>query len=158
MSPTGNSIPTKWRIFDLISTLHPFATLETTKTLALNCTLGKLGATFTVDLWDVRNNMWKDFEEKMQRLRNIPLWLRDLTSDFLSTISQASNISWEAQLDPYLWVWSDDTPTNGSFLLSNAQLYELLRKKPIEWVYLNTNGEGRIVKLNGKKMETIVGL
>lgn len=73
----------------------------------------------------------------MRRLRSIPQWLRDLTQEFLSEIAQALNISWEAQLDSDLWQWSDDTPTDGGFLLSNAQIYDLLRTKSTEWEYIN---------------------
>lgn len=137
LSPENNSIPTQWSLSDLIFALHPFATLDDDPNLGLTCTLEKLEATLTVDLWDVRTNTWRDFEEKMQRLRNIPQWIRDLTFDFLIAISQASNISWDEQLNSDLWVCSDNTPTNGSFLLSNAQLYDLLRKKPIEWTNFN---------------------
>lgn len=73
----------------------------------------------------------------MHRLRSIPRWLCDLTMDFLSEIAQAFNISWEEQLDSNLWQWSDNTPTNGGFLLSNSQIYNLMRTKSTEWEYLN---------------------
>lgn len=70
-------------------------------------------------------------------IKEHPLWLWDLTTEFVDAISQASNISWDLQLDPDLWVWSDNTPIDNNFLLSNAQLYDLLSKKSIEWTYLN---------------------
>lgn len=82
-----------------------------------------------VDLLDTRTNTWKTFDEKMRRLRSIPQDLQDLTMDFIEDISQATHISWDNQLDPNLWEWSDDTPIEGGFLLKNAQIYTLPKEK-----------------------------
>lgn len=92
LSLANNSIPAQWRLSDLIFALHPFATFEDDKIHGLNRTLGKLGATLAVDLWDIRNSTWRDFEEKMQILRNILQWLKDLTSDFLTTLSSVKHL------------------------------------------------------------------
>lgn len=40
-----NSLPTHWKISDIINALHPFVALSTDHTIALNSTLGKLGVT-----------------------------------------------------------------------------------------------------------------
>lgn len=40
-------------------------------------------------------------------------------------------------MDPDIWEWPDDTPTNRGFLLTNGQIYNLLKEKSTEWVYLN---------------------
>lgn len=73
-------------------------------------------------------------DEKLQRLLQ---WLCDLTQDFLVNISLATNITWNAKLDANIWVWSDDTPIDGGFLLSNAQIYVLLQQKSTKWIHLN---------------------
>lgn len=128
LAPTGNLIPAHWRLTDVIDALHPFAALNGERTLGLNKTLGKLGAkTQIIHLWEVSTNSWRNFDAKMQRLRSIPQWLRDLTQSFPDCISQAFGITWSHQVDPDIWVWSNNSPTNGGFLLPNAQIYELLQ-------------------------------
>lgn len=44
----------------------------------------------------------------------------------------------EKPIDPDLWTWANDVPTNGTFALSNRQTYLLLLEDHDEWVTLNT--------------------
>lgn len=73
----------------------------------------------------------------MAPIRGIPQWLKDLTFKFLEAIMQAKNLSWNAPIDPDVWVWSNDIPTHGGFLLPNAKIYALILQVSIEWQHLN---------------------
>lgn len=93
LSPTGNLLPTQWRISDIVHALNK------DHTVSMNKTLGKLGITQAEDLWDTSTNSWKDFEENMTRLSGIPQWLKTLTSEFLEAVTKVENLSWNAPID-----------------------------------------------------------
>lgn len=137
LTPAGNLLPTHWRLSNIINALHLFVALSADHTIVLDLTLGKLGATTAKHLWDALENSWKGFEEKMSRLRSIPPWLHDLISEFLEAISTTEGITWNRQVEPKLWCWSNDMPTDGGFILSNSKIYSLLLQVSKEWEYLN---------------------
>lgn len=88
-------------------------------------------------LWDPNESAWKNFEEKMTRLRGMPQWICNLTTEFLEMIAQAEKITWDSQIDPNLWCWSNEIPMDGGFLLPNAKVYSLLLHVLTKWEYLN---------------------
>lgn len=76
-----------------------FTALPSEEKLLLTKTLGKLGISQAKNLWEATSNTWKDFDEKLTRLRGTPLWLRDLTAELITTISMATWISEDSQVD-----------------------------------------------------------
>lgn len=79
----------------------------------------------------------------MAKLKRVPQELCEKTTDLIDAISLASNITEDPHVDSNLWIWSEDLPTNGGFLLPNSQIYKILKKESKEWIYLN-NKWGRI--------------
>lgn len=73
----------------------------------------------------------------MLRVRGVPQWLRNLTSKFLEAITSAKHLAWNAPIDLDLWIWSNDIPIDGGFLLPNAKNYALTLQVSTEWEYLN---------------------
>lgn len=132
----GNSIPTQWRLSNVISTLHPFALMANDKTLGLNCTLEKLGAMLTVDLRDVRNHSWRNVDKKMPQLRNIPYGFR--TSPLNSwMLSLKHPISLGMRNLTLTSRFGQTTLPLAAVSCSPKHNSDLLSKKSTEWTYLN---------------------
>lgn len=100
--------------------------------------LGNLDVTIVEHLWDATSHSWRNFDQKMYRLQGIPEWLRELTSEFIEAITKPKSLAWNAPIDPDLWIWSNDIPMDGGFLLPNAKIYALMLQISAEWEYLNT--------------------
>lgn len=88
--------------------------------LDLDKMLGKLGITQVKHMWDGATNTWKEYTERMTRLKGVPQWLHDLPSGFLATIHKASSTIEDSLVNPDLWIWSNDLPMGKSFMLPNS--------------------------------------
>lgn len=104
----------------------------------ITLTLGKIDITKVGHLWQLADNSWNSFEEKLDRSRGIPENMRMLTTQFLQSMYEATQTMEESPTNPDLWSWANEVPTNGSFALSNRQTYLLLLEDHNEWKTLNT--------------------
>lgn len=104
LAPTRNSIPMHWRITNAIKALHPYATLDEVDTLSLTEMLGNLGIIQASHFWEGSRNTWRNFEERLVQLRNVPQWLHNLTSKFIILMNHATNITYDTQVNVELWV------------------------------------------------------
>lgn len=77
----------------------------------------------------------------MSWVRGISSELRELKTQFLAIIQDATFITDAKPSDPNLWCWSNKMPTNGGLSLTNQQTYLPLIDKYAEWQTLNTRWE-----------------
>lgn len=124
----------------------------------ITLTLGKLGITKAVHLWEPNGGSWRSFDDKMARVRGITPELRALTAQFLIVIQEANTVIEEKLTDPDIWRWSNDLPTNGRFMLINQQTYLLLLKEYSERQTLNTRwGRSDIEQIWTKRWKIVWG-
>lgn len=63
--------------------------------------------------------------------------MRELTTQFLIAIQEASSLMDEKPMDPDIWAWSNDLRTNGGFALTDQKTYLLLLEEHAKWQMLN---------------------
>lgn len=99
--------------------------------------MGKLSIHTMQDMWNAKTQDWKDYEEKLNRLRGIPHWPRELTQQLINTLQSAEELSYGEGNEPNLWSWSNCSPTARSFQLPNKIRYSLMLLESLEWCVLN---------------------
>lgn len=99
--------------------------------------LGKLEITQATHLWNEDVDRWRSFENKLARLQGIPTGLADLVLHFIVEVQEAKGITNNKTLDPGLWKWSKNMPTDGGFTISNKLAFELILGKFTEWQRLH---------------------
>lgn len=57
---------------------------------------------------------------------------------FMIVVQTTTSTTEEALKDPDIWVWSNETPTNGGFTLLNKKPYLMILEGQGKWKHLNT--------------------
>jgi hypothetical protein len=67
--------------------------------------LGRIQANTIKDLWDNNARNWKNFEEKLDKTRGLPEWVRDAIILLISEFNIARGIGNDIESDSFNWSW-----------------------------------------------------
>lgn len=91
-------------IKDLLSTLPSFRSLPINHQWRVTTTCGRLGIRIVGDLWDSSLASWRSWDIRIERLRDVPNWLKVATLEVLSKILPTRGVVEDFDQD---WEWSE---------------------------------------------------
>lgn len=133
----GHAFPARWRIADVIRAMQPSALLDNSQALKLEELMRKIGITTIFSLWEEDNHFWKPLEDRIHRVPGLPKWLKDSAFALLDIIQATDYPSFDLEVNPSLWEWTDCSPTTRTFQVSNKIAYSLMLEDTLEWRHLD---------------------
>jgi hypothetical protein len=86
----GNKIPSYWSIEDAIKISPSANEYSEDQKARIVSFFGKIQVTTVKDLWNIRLNTWKNFDNKLERTRGLPDWVFWAIKRILEDFHQAT--------------------------------------------------------------------